>query len=192
MRDIHEMADQVGDAAKSLKDRLIAKLSEENAMTPEQRVKNAQAEEAGAKALESAARRALETCRDEAEKLQRYAKSAEEKGDNAAVRRFQQGLEDVAAKLPDLEARYKDAVAHTQALGEIVAEFAAQASGAAAPAQEAAPVPDAAQEAAPSEPAPAPAPEPEPVQAAAPEAEPAPAQVPPDQAGPAESEGPDA
>jgi type VI protein secretion system component VasK len=163
MRDIHDMADQVGDAARSLKDRLIAKLSEENAMTPEQRVKNAQAEEAGAKALESAARRALEACQDEAEKLSRYAKSAEEKGDSAAVRRFESAMADVAAKLPKLEADYKNALAHTQALGEIVAEFMAQA---AAPAAEAAPAEAAAE---------APAPEPA---AAQTEAEPAPADPP--------------
>lgn len=153
---------QMKDGAHGLMDKLEARLTAEGDVSPAQRVANFRAEEAGAQAKELAAKRQLMACRDEAEKYQRYAKEAEEKGDSSQVRRYTEAMEDLAAKLPALEQAYQDAVAHHQAAMALTAKYE-QAANPASPEPEV--VPEAAPEA-------APAPEPEAVAEAAPAPEP--------------------
>ena len=121
---LHEAGQKISDEAKGLKDKLVAKLSEENAQSPAQRLKNATASLDGAKAVEKAAKADLQEARDTAEKYKRYAASAEAKGDSAGVRKFEDALSDILEKLPSLENAYQAAVAKTKALDEIVQDFA--------------------------------------------------------------------
>ena len=118
---LQELGARMGEGFQAFKESVEAKLSAENAMTPEQRMKNAEAELAGCRAAEGAAMRALTACQDEAEKYRRYAKEAEEAGENSTVRRYETALADVAAKLPQLEAGYKAAVVKRETCAEIIA-----------------------------------------------------------------------
>lgn len=120
---LHEAGQKVSEEAKNLKAKLIAKLSEENAQSPQQRLKNAMASHDGAKAAERSAKAALQEARDAAEKFKRYAASAESRGDMGDIRKFEDALSDLLEKLPSLESAYTMAAAKTQALGEIVQEL---------------------------------------------------------------------
>ena len=120
---LQEIGQQMGEGFKTFKESVVAKLSAENNMTPEQRVKNAEAELAGYHAAEDSARRKLESCQDEADKYKRYAKKAEEDGESNRVRRYESALADLAAKLPQLEKDYKDAVLRREACEAIIADL---------------------------------------------------------------------
>ncbi|SDY21691.1 hypothetical protein [Eubacterium barkeri] len=118
---LQELGQRMGEGFAAFKESVEAKLSAENAMTPEQRIRNAEAELAGRRAAESSAMRKLEDCRDESEKYKRYAEEADASGDGKALRRYESALADLAAKLPQLEKDYQDAAVRREACEEIIA-----------------------------------------------------------------------